>query len=210
MMIKGIVFDLDGVICSTDEYHFLAWKKLADRLGVPFDREKNKRLLGISRMDSLKIVLEDSKGYSDEEMRAFADEKNRYYRELLGRMSPADLSEEVKDTLDELRRRKIRLAIGSSSMNAKYILKQIGLEGFFDAVSDGTNIKHSKPDPEVFLCAARYLGLDPRDCMVVEDAKAGIEAAAAGGFESAALGEAVKCKLADFNLDSFAELLEIV
>ncbi len=209
-MIKGIVFDLDGVICSTDEYHFQAWKKLADRLGVPFDREKNKRLLGISRMDSLKIVLEDCPEYSDEEMRSFADEKNRYYRELLGQMSPKDLSDEVRDTLRELRARKVKLAIGSSSMNAKYILKQIGLEGFFDAVSDGTNITRSKPDPEVFLCAALYLGLDPKDCIVVEDAKAGIEAARAGGFKSAAVGDARRCGLADYDLQSFAELLDIV
>lgn len=161
-MIKAVIFDLDGVICSTDEYHYEAWKTLADRLGTYFDRKINERLRGVSRMDSLDIILERSdKVYSDEEKLEFATEKNEYYKKLLGQMSPNDLSYEVRETLLTLRERGYPMAIGSSSKNTKQILKNIGLEGFFDAVSDGTNISHSKPDPEVFLCAAEYLGQKP-------------------------------------------------
>lgn len=207
---KGIIFDLDGVICFTDKYHYKAWKMIADKLGFAFDEVKNNRLRGVSRMASLEIVLEDSKvKYSEEEKLAFATEKNDFYRELLKEMSPADLSDEVKNTLVELRKRGIKLAIGSSSKNARFILDRIGLGDFFDEISDGNNITHSKPDPEVFLCAAEYLGLAPSDCLVVEDAVAGIEAATAGGFDSAALGDARTSNKSTYKLESFSGLLSI-
>lgn len=149
-MYKGIIFDLDGVICFTDQYHYQAWKKLADERDIPFDEEINKRLRGVSRMDSLEIILEKAdRTYTDEEKAQMAEEKNDTYRELLGQMSPADLSDEVRDTLRELRNRGFKLAIGSSSKNTKTILARIGLGDFFDATSDGTNITRSKPDPEV-------------------------------------------------------------
>lgn len=125
MRYKGIIFDLDGVICSTDEYHYLAWKALADRLGIPFDRERNNLLRGVSRMASLEIILEKScTTYSDVEKAAFAEEKNATYRKLLGRMSPKDLSDDVQDTLKALRASDIKLAIGSSSKNTPFILKR--------------------------------------------------------------------------------------
>ena len=191
MKYKGIIFDLDGVICSTDEYHYLAWKALADRMGIPFDRERNNLLRGVSRMASLDIILEKSdKTYTDEEKTAFAEEKNTLYRELLGRMSPADLSGDVKNTLEALRKTGLKLAIGSSSKNTPFILERIGLKDFFDAVADGNCITHSKPHPEVFLKAADKLGLIPQDCLMVEDAHAGVEAAVAGGFDCAAMGDA--------------------
>ena len=210
-MIKGIIFDLDGVLCSTDEYHYQAWKKLADRLGIYFDRKINDRLRGVSRMDSLEIVLERAeKAYSDEEKLAFAAEKNDTYRALLSRMSPADLSDEVKKTLDELRRRGYRMSLGSSSKNSKYILERIGLGGYFDAISDGTNITRSKPDPEVFLKAAEFLSLPPEECLVVEDAEAGIRAAKAGGMAAAGIGEARTFALTDYPLDRFSELLNVL
>ena len=134
MKYKGIIFDLDGVICSTDEYHCLAWKALADRLGIDFNREINNRLRGVSRMASLEIVLDGSdKHYTDAEKAGFAEEKNTIYRELLGRMSPCDLSDEVRDTLVALRGKGLKLAIGSSSRNTPYILERIGLSSFFDA-----------------------------------------------------------------------------
>ena len=168
MSLKGIIFDLDGVICSTDEYHYLAWKALANRLGIPFDRERNNLLRGVSRMASLEIILEKSdRTFTDAEKAAFAEEKNTLYRELLKSMSPADLSDEVRDTLDKLRARGLKLAIGSSSKNTPFILERIGLSGFFDAVADGNCITHSKPHPEVFLKAAGLLGLAPADCLVV-------------------------------------------
>lgn len=209
---KAVIFDLDGVICFTDKYHYQAWKTLADRLGIYFDEKINDRLRGVSRMASLEIILERAeKEYSQEEKKTFTTEKNDTYRELLKNMSHADLSEEVRDTLNELRRRGYQLAIGSSSKNTKFILEQIGLEGFFDAVADGTDITRSKPDPEVFLIAAKKLGVDPENCVVVEDAKAGIQAAKAGGMTALALfGDAKGCGLEDYDLSSFSNLLNIL
>ena len=210
MRYKGIIFDLDGVICSTDEYHYLAWQALADRLGIPFDRERNHLLRGVSRMTSLEIILEKgNRTYSDSEKEAFAEEKNTTYRQLLARMSTADLSDDVKKTLDGLRAKGIILAIGSSSKNTPFILDRIGLAGFFDAVADGNCITRSKPDPEVFLKAAEMIGQDPADCLVVEDAHAGVEAAVAGGFDCAAIGDARDDERARWHLDKLSDLLGI-
>ncbi|MCR5678233.1 MAG: beta-phosphoglucomutase [Agathobacter sp.] len=207
-MYRGIIFDLDGVICFTDRYHYQAWKKLADRLGIYFDETINDRLRGVSRMESLEIILERSEvQYSDEEKAAFAEEKNETYKQLLTQMSEKDLSDEVRDTLQELRNRGYKLAIGSSSKNTKTILKQIGLADFFDAISDGTNITKSKPDPEVFLKAAEFIGEKPENCLVVEDAEAGIEAAYRGGFDSAGIGEAAKHAHVTYPIQTFSELL---
>lgn len=211
MNYKGVIFDLDGVICFTDKYHYQAWKKMADDIGVYFDEVINNRLRGVSRMASLEIILERSeKIYSDIEKATLADIKNELYKKLLHQMTPADLSDEVKNTLDTLRERGCKLAIGSSSKNAKFILQRIGLEGYFDAVSDGTNIIHSKPDPEVFLKAAEFLGMDPADCLVVEDAIAGIDAAIAGGFASAGIGEAAGHGLVTCPLNTFADLVKVI
>lgn len=211
MKYQGIIFDLDGVICFTDEYHYQAWKRLADELGVAFDREKNNRLRGVSRMASLDIVLEDyPEPLAEAERLALAEQKNETYKALLAQMSPADLPEDVKATLSALRRRGLKLAIGSSSKNAPFILQQLGLGGFFDAVSDGNNITNSKPDPEVFLKAAQMLELEPKACLVVEDATAGAEAAHRGGIDAACVGDASKAGAGDYNLHSILELLEIV
>lgn len=209
---KAIIFDLDGVICFTDKFHYQAWKALADRLGIYFDEKINDRLRGVSRMASLEIILERAtEEYTQQQKETFAEEKNNTYRELLKTMSPADLSDEVRNTLGELRLRGYKLSIGSSSKNTKFILGQIGLGGFFDAIADGTDITHSKPDPEVFLKSASKLGIDPADCAVVEDAKAGIEAAKAGGMTALALfGDAKGCGLEDYDLRSFSDLLNIL
>ena len=207
MKYQGIIFDLDGVICSTDEYHYQAWKALADRLGIPFGRERNNLLRGVSRLQSLEIILEKSvKRYTDAEKAAFAEEKNTLYRQLLGRMSPADLSEDVRTTLIRLRQTGIRLAIGSSSKNTPFILARIGLGDFFDAVADGNCITRSKPHPEVFLKAAEMIGLSPADCLVVEDAHAGVEAAVAGGFDCAAIGDAKEDSRAVYHLTQVSDL----
>ena len=211
MGLKGIIFDLDGVIVSTDEQHYLGWQALADRLGIPFSREVNSRFRGVSRMACMNILEElGGKHYTDSEKIAYADWKNEYYRELLDQMSPADLSQEVRSTLDALRARGLKLAVGSSSKNAKFILQRIGLSDYFDAVSDGTNISRSKPDPEVFLKAAEYLGLAPSDCLVVEDAVSGVEAAHAGGMKAATVGDAAGRGCGDFILSRFADLLAYI
>ena len=209
---KAVIFDLDGVICFTDMYHYQAWKTLADRLGIYFDEKINNRLRGVSRMASLEIILERSeKAYTQEEKEAFAAEKNELCRKLLGGMSPADLTDEVKDTLDELRRRGYVLAIGSSSKNTGFILERLGLGNYFDAIADGTDITNSKPDPEVFLKAAQKAGIEPALCAVVEDAKAGIQAAKAAGMTALALhGDAEGCGEEDYDLKNFADLLNIL
>ena len=208
---KAVIFDLDGVICFTDHYHYLAWKEMADEIGVYFDETINNRLRGVSRMDSLNIILEKSdKEYTCEQKEELAAKKNAIYVTLLEHMSPADLSNEVKTTLDALRAKGLKLAIGSSSKNTKMILKQIGLGDYFNAISDGTNIVNSKPDPEVFLKAAEFLSEHAEDCLVVEDALAGIEAAVRGGFKSAGLGEAALHKQVTYPIESFQDLLKLV
>lgn len=207
---KGIIFDLDGVIVSTDEQHYLGWQALADKLGIPFSREVNNRFRGVCRMACMDILEEiGGKCYTDQEKLVYATWKNDYYRNLLAELTPADLSMEVKSTLDALRTKGIKLAIGSSSKNAKFILERIGLADYFDAISDGTNISRSKPDPEVFLKAAEFLGLKPAECLVVEDATAGVDAAHAGGMKAAAVGDAAAKAYGDYILGSFSELLNL-
>ena len=210
MKYQGIIFDLDGVLCFTDRYHFLAWKALADRLGIYFDEQINHRQRGISRMESLEVLLEQSPmSYSAEEKLQLAEEKNETYKKLLEQMSPADVTEEVRQTLTALRARGMRLAIGSSSKNTPLILQKTRSAEYFDAVSDGNNITRSKPDPEVFVKAAAMLGLQPSQCLVVEDAIAGIEAGVAGGIETAAIGEATRSEKPTYKLQTFADLLTL-
>ncbi|NLC08013.1 MAG: beta-phosphoglucomutase [Syntrophomonadaceae bacterium] len=210
MKYQAIIFDLDGVICHTDQYHYLAWKQIADEIGVYFDEQINNRLRGVSRRESLEIILEAYPGrLTEDEKTYYTEKKNGLYRSLLQNMSPADVTAEVRETLDQLRAQGVLLAIGSSSKNAKAILKQIGLEDYFDAVSDGTNITQSKPDPEVFLKASQFLGVDPQHCLVVEDARSGVEAALAANMDCAAIGDATKYNLARYNLQRFSDLLQI-
>ncbi|MCI9058556.1 MAG: beta-phosphoglucomutase [Lachnospiraceae bacterium] len=211
MIYQAVIFDLDGVICSTDQYHYLAWKEIADDEGIYFDEQINNRLRGVSRMESLEIILEKaSRTYAEDEKSALAEKKNRIYRKLLERMTPAELSEDVAGTLKELKKRGVKIAIGSSSKNTPVILKQIGLSGSFDAVSDGNNITKSKPDPEVFLTAAGMLKEDAKSCLVVEDAQAGVAAAKAGGFDCAGIGEASEDAAITYSIRKISDLLEIL
>ena len=206
---KAIIFDLDGVIVHTDEYHYRAWKQLAERLGLAFDEKKNNRLRGVSRRESLDIVLEGSEltALSEAEKTALCDEKNASYVAFLQTMGPEALAAEVRDALNVLRERGYKLAIGSSSRNAGLILDKIGLGDFFDAICDGNDISHSKPDPEVFLKAAAFLGVPAADCVVVEDALAGVEAARRAGMKVIAMGDAGGCGAGDVNVEGFGEIL---
>ena len=207
---KAFIFDLDGVIVSTDALHYEAWKQTADGEGIFFNRKINERLRGVSRMESLEIILERAeKKYSQEEKAQLAESKNRIYRELLKKLTPADRLEGVTETLEQLRKRGYLLAIGSSSKNAPIILEKIGYKDYFDAISDGNNISKSKPDPEVFLCAADMLGLKPEECFVVEDAEAGIRAAVLGGFVPLGIGGAARCDGVKKGLGKFSDLLEL-
>lgn len=211
MELKAIIFDLDGVICFTDEYHYRAWKALADSIGVPFDRETNNRLRGVSRMASLEILLERcTEDFSQAEKEELANQKNELYKFMLTQIDGKDLTGEVRSTLHTLRELGFRLAIGSSSKNTPIILQRLGLEGFFDAVSDGNNITHSKPDPEVFQKAAQMLNLPAQSCLVVEDALSGVEAGHRAGMQVACVGDAAAARAGEFNMRTLGELIPIV
>ncbi|MEG1426156.1 MAG: beta-phosphoglucomutase [Oscillospiraceae bacterium] len=206
-MKKAIIFDLDGVIVSTDGFHYKAWKQMANREGIYFDETINNRLRGVSRMESLAIILERAnRTYTDEEKAEMASMKNELYRESLSELTPADILPGVMDLLQKLRAMGLKLAIGSSSRNTPTILKQIGLGDYFDAVADGNGIQHSKPDPEVFLLAAKLLNLPAKDCVVVEDAFAGIDAALAGGMKAVGVGDAARYEKATITAPSMADL----
>lgn len=207
---QAVVFDLDGVICHTDQYHYRAWLSVADELGVPFDETVNNRLRGVSRMESLDIILESYTGepLSSARKLELATTKNDRYRGMLAELQPSDLDPSVRTTLDALRSRGLKLAIGSSSKNARMILDRIGLGEYFDAISDGNNITASKPDPEVFLKAAEYLQIEPRRCIVVEDAMAGIDAAHAAGMPAIAIGDAAARGAGDVHVRGFWEFRE--
>lgn len=209
--IRAIIFDLDGVICSTDRYHYLAWKALADQLGIPFDEQKNKLLRGVSRMESLEIILGDrSSHFSEQEKWELAEEKNRIYREYLQTMRPSDLSEDTRYALQTLRKRGYLLAIGSSSKNTQQILAQLGLEHFFDAVADGTQITRSKPDPEVFFLAASLLDISPEQAIVIEDAESGVQAAETGHFRVIGIRSRENDPNSDITIKKLSDLTEIL
>lgn len=218
MKISAVIFDLDGVIVSTDEFHYLAWKQISDQEKIYFDREINERLRGVSRMESLEIILSYSeKSYSETDKQLLAQRKNAIYCELLNKLSSNDILPGVINLLLSLKARDIKIAIGSSSKNTPFILKQIGLASSFDAIADGNSITNSKPDPEVFLLAAKKLGVAPEGCAVIEDAQAGIDAAIAAGMKAVGVGTAASCvnahlklkDLSNLNLDQLIEVHEI-
>lgn len=202
-MIRGVIFDLDGVLVSTDECHFQAWKELADSEGIPFDREINHRLRGVSRMQSLEILLERAaRRYTDEEKQALAKRKNDRYLQSIEQLDGGDILPGAVRALTSLKERGLLTAVGSSSRNARRILQKLGLEHSFDAVADGNDITRSKPDPEVFLVAAGKLGLPPGRCLVVEDALTGVEAALRAGMPALAVGAAQEHPLATVKAES--------
>ena len=204
---KAVIFDLDGVLISTDNYHFLAWKSIADELGIHFDEEVNNALRGVSRMESLDIILKNGNVVLDEkEKHALAEKKNSLYRDYLQVLDPASVDVGIRPVLEQLKSMGIKIAVGSSSKNAGFILEKTGLAPLFDAVVDGNDITKTKPDPEVFLKAASALGVTANEALVVEDAFAGIEAACAGGFQCAAIGDACNSPLASIKLDTLAGL----
>lgn len=208
----AVIFDLDGVICHTDLYHYRGWKSVADDLGIPFDEATNNRLRGVSRAESLEVILESYQGepLSAEQKAELASRKNERYLRMLAELTPAQLDPTVRPTLDQLRAKGLKLAIGSSSKNARYILGRIGLGDYFDAISDGNNISNSKPDPEVFLKAAEYIGTSPERCVVVEDAISGVAAARAAGMWAVAIGDAAANGSGDAQIAVFSDLVSVL
>lgn len=201
---KAFLFDLDGVLVDTARFHYLAWRRLANELGFEFTEIQNEALKGISRMDSLEIVLRAGGiTASDEEKQRYAAEKNAYYLSLCSKMTPDDVLPGVRAFVDEAKRLGIKVGLGSASKNAGTILGNVRLEDCFDTIVDGNRVRNSKPDPEVFLLGALDLGLSPWECIVFEDAEAGIEAAIRGGMKSVGIGDPEILKKADVNLPGF-------
>ena len=210
--IKGVIFDLDGVLLSTDQYHYAAWKELADELGIPFCEKDNEAFRGVSRMDCMELLLSKAPDLklTEEEKIAYANQKNQRYRSLLEHMTPEFVADEVRETLLILKKAGYCLAVGSSSKNSGFILEKTELTNYFDAIVDGNNIERSKPDPEVFVKAAAALNIEPSQSIVVEDADAGLLAAERGGMLPVAMGEAKKNPLAKFALESLGDLVKIL
>ena len=203
MAFKAVIFDLDGVIVSTDEYHYMAWKRIADEEGVYFDESINMRLRGVSRMESLDILLEKSQvNYSENEKLRLAERKNSLYIDFIKRLTPDNALPGVGALLSSLKENNVKIAIGSSSKNCPAILKYIGLNNYFDAVVDGNDISYSKPHPEVFLKASQKLGVRPKDCLVIEDASSGVAAALAAGMKVVGVGSASTDEDADYTSQS--------
>lgn len=201
---KGCIFDLDGVIVDTAKYHYLAWKKIAGELGFDFTEKDNERLKGVSRMASLDILLSiGGVELCEGEKQILADRKNKIYLDYILRMTPEEVLPGVRSFLGALRRNGIRISLGSASKNAKTILRQVGIESLFDAIADGNNVTKAKPDPEVFLKGAELLGLSPQDCLVFEDAVAGIEAAHRAGMKCVGVGDPEILSAADEHISGF-------
>ncbi len=192
------IFDLDGVIVDTATYHYEAWKRLANSLGFDFTHEQNEQLKGISRMDSLDLVLGwgNTQKSPDEKLK-LAQQKNAWYLELVGKMKPDEILPGVRPFIEELKAAGIRIALGSASKNSSEILERTGISDFFDVIVDGNSVSRSKPDPEVFSRGAELLGLEPENCVVIEDAAAGIEAAHRAGMKVIGIGDPQVLKNAD-------------
>ncbi len=200
MNYDAVIFDLDGVLLSTDNFHYLGWKQLADREGIAFNREINERLRGVSRMESLEIILERAaREYTAAEKDEMCTYKNSAYRNLLQGLTPADLFPGVRELLADLRRLGVKAGVASSSKNTMFILEKTGLADYFKGcVADGTCIRNSKPHPEVFLKSAEFVGANPARCLAVEDADAAIIAAKAAGMATLGVGPAAAHEQTDF------------
>ena len=194
--IKGFIFDLDGVLADTTEYHFLGWKKIADELGIPFTRQENEALRGIPRRESLMLILHGRK-LPEEQIVELMARKNRHYLELIDKITPQELLPGALALLEEIRAAGLKSALGSASKNAPKVIERLGIANLLDAISDGNSVERQKPAPDLFLHAAEQLELPPSECVVVEDAAAGIEAARAGGFRSVGLGPRERVSEAD-------------
>ena len=211
LMIKGFIFDLDGVLTDTAEYHYRAWKRLADEEGIPFTRQDNEQLRGIPRRESLMLILK-GRQYSEEKIQEIMERKNNHYLEYIREIQPSDLLPGARELLEEIHKAGLKSALGSASKNAPDVIRRLGIADLLDAVSHGGSVERQKPAPDLFLHAANQLGLQPDECVVVEDAAAGIEAGRAGGFHTLGLGPKGRVGEAEAVLDSLkgARLNEIL
>jgi len=203
--IAAFIFDLDGVLTDTAEFHYQAWKRLAEEEGVPFDRRDNERLRGVSRRDSLLILLR-GRAVTEEGIAAMMERKNRYYVALLQRMGKEALLPGATEILTALRRMGYKTAVGSVSKNTRTVIGRLGLIGYFDAVADGYSVERAKPAPDIFLFAAAALNVPPGECVVIEDAEAGVEAALAAGMLAVGIGPPERVGKAHLVYPSLADL----
>lgn len=204
--IKACIFDLDGVIVDTAKYHFLAWQRLAKELDIHFTEHDNERLKGVSRVESLKIILEiGQKSLSDTDFETAMTRKNAWFLDYIHQMTPKEVLPGVQTFLDELKAKHIKIALASSSKNAPTILTQIKMLEYFEAIIDGNQVIETKPNPEIFLKAAAAVGEQPQDCVVFEDAIAGVEAARNGGFKVVGIGSAEVLGEADIVITGFSD-----
>ncbi len=201
MAIRGFIFDLDGVLTDTAEYHYRGWKRLSDEEGIPFTREDNESLRGIPRRESLMLILK-GRPYPEGKILEMMDRKNKYYLEFIREITPKDLLPGARELLEEIQQAGFKSALGSASKNAPDVIQRLGIAGLLDAISDGSSVERQKPAPDLFLHAARQLNLTPDECVVVEDATAGIEAARAGGFRTIGLGPRERVGEADVIFES--------
>lgn len=198
-MIRAFLFDLDGVLTDTSEFHYLGWKRLADELGLPFDRQKNEALRGVSRRESLLLLL-DGRPATEQEMTEWMERKNRYYIEYISTMTPQNLLPGALELLRELHEAGYKVAIVSSSKNTPLVLERLQMGEWLDTVVDGNAPARSKPAPDLFLLAAKRLGVEPAECLVIEDAEAGIAAGKAAGMRTLGLGPIERVGSADYHL----------
>jgi beta-phosphoglucomutase len=202
---RAVIFDLDGVITDTAEFHYLGWQRLADEEGIPFDREANEALRGVSRRESLEIMLGDRE-VPEDELLAMMERKNGYYVDSLGHMGPDDALPGAVELVEEARDRGLAVAIGSSSKNARLVLDKLGLTDRFDAIADGDSVDRAKPAPDLFLAAAELLGVEPAACIVVEDAESGVDAALAAGMVAVGVGPEDRVGHAHHRFDTTADI----
>ena len=196
--VKACIFDLDGVIVDTAHYHFLAWKRLAEELGFVLTLHDNERLKGVSRMQSLDIVLQlGGVAASNREREILANKKNTWFNDYVERMVPEEIFPGVKELIASLKKAGIKVGLASSSKNARTVIQLLHIQDQFDAIVDGTMIMHSKPDPEIFLLTAEKLHVSPEVCVVFEDAEAGVEAALAAGMKCVGVGKEAQLGRAD-------------
>lgn len=209
MKIKGFIFDLDGVLTDSAEYHYLAWKNLGEKLGISIDREFNETLKGISRLESLNKILEygeKDKDYTEEEKQKLSDQKNEEYVQLIQQVTDKDLLPGILELLQSLKDNNIRIGLASASQNGPFLLEKLGISDFFDVVVDPTILKNGKPDPEIFLTAAEKLGLKASECVGVEDAAAGVDAINSADMFSVGVGTAQALPYANYRVDTTVEL----
>jgi len=203
--IRAFIFDLDGVLTDTAEYHYRGWKRLALEIGFPFTREDNEALRGIPRRASLMMILKGHE-YSEEQILEMMERKNRYYLEFISEITPRDLLPGARELLEEIHDAGLKSALGSASRNAPEVIERLGIAGLLDAVAHGESVERQKPAPDLFLYVAAQLGLNSAECVVVEDAASGIEAARAGGFRSVGLGPHERVGQADVILPSLKDV----